>query len=314
MQNSRLKTIPIVDTANFSIRKAGHRWGESGIKFWLFACAAVSLITTVAIITLLAMESLGFFKHVSPSEFFFGTRWVPLLAPSSFGVLPLLWGTLQVTILAAIIAVPMGLASAVYLSEYASVRVRSWVKPMLELLAGIPTVIYGYFALTFVTPMLRKLIPEIQVFNALSASIVVGIMILPMIATLSDNALRAVPGSLRQAAYALGATSCEVTTRVVVPAGLSGVMASFLLAISRAIGETMAVTLAAGQTPNLSFSPLESIQTMTSYIVQISLGDTPSGGVAYQTLFAVAALLFVITLFINIVSQWILSRLREAYD
>lgn len=301
-------------TANTNIRKAGHRWGESGIKFWLFVCSAISLITTVAIIVLLLVESFGFFEHVSPSEFFFGTRWVPLLEPSSFGVLPLLWGTLQITILAAFIAIPMGLASAIYLSEYASDKVRAWVKPILELLAGIPTVVYGYFALTFVTPMLRKVIPDIQVFNALSASIVVGIMILPMIATLSDNALRAVPVSLRQAAYALGATSYEVTTRVVVPAGLSGVMASFLLAISRAIGETMAVTIAAGQTPNLSLTLLESIQTMTSYIVQISLGDTPAGGVAYQTLFAVATLLFVITLLINVISQWVLSRFREAYD
>ena len=182
------------------------------------------------------------------------------------------------------------------------------------MLAGIPTVVYGYFALTFVTPLLRMLMPELQVFNALSGAIVVGIMILPTISTLSDNALRAVPDSLRQGAYALGATSYEVTTRVVVPAGLSGVMASFLLAISRAIGETMAVTLAAGATPNLSFTFLESIQTMTAYIVQVSMGDTPAGGIAYQTLFAVAALLFVITLILNIVSQWILSKFREEYE
>lgn len=284
------------------------------IKFWLSFCSLLSIITTLAIVVLLLKETLGFFESVSPGEFFLGTRWVPLLEPSSFGVLPLLWGTLLVTVGAAIIAIPMGLASAIYMSEYASDKVRSYVKPLLELLAGIPTVVYGYFALTFVTPMLRNVIPDIQVFNALSAAIVVGIMILPMIATLSDNALRAVPVSLRQGAYALGATSFEVTTKVVVPAGLSGVMASFLLAISRAIGETMAVTLAAGMTPNISLSMLESIQTMTSYIVQVSLGDTPSGGVAYQTLFAVAALLFVITLMLNIFSQWILDRFREVYD
>jgi phosphate transport system permease protein len=191
---------------------------------------------------------------------------------------------------------------------------RAYIKPVLELLAGIPTVVYGYFALTFVTPILRSIFPDVQVFNALSAAIVVGIMILPMIATLSDNALRAVPDSLRQGAYALGATSYEVTTKVVVPAGLSGVMASFLLAISRAIGETMAVTIAAGQTPNLSLSMFESIQTMTAYIVQVSLGDTPAGGIAYQTLFAVGALLFAITLLINIVSQLILNKYREVYD
>jgi phosphate transport system permease protein len=297
-----------------SIKRLNKRWGESLIKAWLIVCSTLSLVTTAAIVILLLVESYGFFQNVSPTEFFFGTRWVPLLEPSSFGVLPLLWGTLQVTIGAALIAIPLGLASAIYLSEYASDRIRSWVKPVLELLAGIPTVVYGYFALTFITPVLRNIFPDIQVFNALSAAIVVGIMILPTIATLSDNALRAVPVSLRQAAYAVGATSFEVTTRVVVPAGLSGVMASFLLAVSRAIGETMAVTLAAGQTPNLTLSMFESIQTMTSYIVQVSLGDTPAGGVAYQTLFAVASLLFFITLIINVISQWVLERFREVYD
>jgi len=299
---------------NTRIHKSDRRWGEFLIKFWLWLCAGLSLVTTVAIIVLLIAESLQFFRNVSPIEFFFGTRWVPLMQPQSFGVLPLLWGTVQITVGAAIIAVPLGLASAIYLSEYASDRMRAWLKPILELLAGIPTVVYGYFALTFVTPLLKTFIPSIQVFNALSGAIVVGIMILPTIATLSDNALRAVPVSLRQAAYALGATSYEVTTRVVVPAGLSGVIASFLLGISRAIGETMAVTIAAGATPNLNFSMLESIQTITAYIVQVSLGDTPSGGVAYQTLFAVATLLFFITLLINVISQWILSRFREVYD
>jgi phosphate transport system permease protein len=299
---------------SFSIRKAGVRWGEALIKSWLMVCTVISLFTTAAIIVLLLVESLGFFRTVSPLEFFFGTKWVPLLSPSSFGVLPLVWGTTLITVGAAVIAIPLGLASAIYLSEYATDRMRAWLKPALELLAGIPTVVYGYFALTFVTPFLRNFIPDIQVFNALSGAIVVGIMILPTIATLSDNALRAVPVSLRQAAYAVGATSHEVTTRIVVPAGLSGIMASFLLAISRAIGETMAVTLASGQTPNMSFSMLESIQTMTAYIVQVSLGDTPSGGIAYQTLFAVAMLLFFITLLINVISQWILGRFREVYD
>lgn len=297
-----------------NINKNGVRWSESLIQSGLALCALVSIFTTIVIITILATESWGFFKQVSPLEFFFGTRWVPLFEPSSYGVLPLLWGTLLITFGAALIAIPIGLASAIFLSEYASTRVRSVVKPMLELLAGIPTVVYGYFALTFVTPALKLIFPQIQVFNALSGAIVVGIMILPMIATLSDNALRAVPDTLRQGAYALGATSYEVTTQVVVPAGLSGVMASFLLAISRAIGETMAVTLAAGATPNLSFTFLESIQTMTAYIVQVSLGDTPAGGIAYQTLFAVAALLFVITLLLNVISQSILKRYREIYD
>ena len=217
-------------------------------------------------------------------------------------------------------ALPVGLISAVYLSEYARPGVRAMLKPVLELLAGVPTVVFGFFALTVITPALQGLCkflfgaPIFPGYNATGAGLAVGIMILPTIATLSDNALRAVPVSLRQAAYAVGATSYEVTTRIVVPAGLSGVMASFLLAISRAIGETMAVTLASGQTPNLSFSMLESIQTMTAYIVQVSMGDTPSGGIGYQTLFAVAMLLFLITLLINVISQWILGRFREVYD
>lgn len=296
------------------ITKKKVRWGEWMIESSLAICVTISVVTTAVIIFILAKESMGFFQVVAPTDFFFGTSWVPLFEPSSYGVLPLLWGTLLITFGAALFAIPTGLASAIYLSEYASPKTRSIVKPVLEVLAGIPTVVYGYFALTFITPLLRMLMPELQVFNALSGAIVVGIMILPTISTLSDNALRAVPDSLRQGAYALGATSYEVTTRVVVPAGLSGVMASFLLAISRAIGETMAVTLAAGATPNLSFTFLESIQTMTAYIVQVSMGDTPAGGIAYQTLFAVAALLFVITLILNIVSQWILSKFREEYE
>tara|TARA_B110000858_G_scaffold198281_1_gene263703 strand:+ start:7459 stop:8379 length:921 start_codon:yes stop_codon:yes gene_type:complete len=297
-----------------SIGKGRIRWLESLIHTGLGLCALISIITTATIVFILARESLGFFQEVSPIEFFLGTSWVPMFEPSSFGVLPLLWGTLVVTFGAALISIPIGLASAIYLSEYASDGKRAVIKPLLELLAGIPTVVYGYFALTFITPGLKVLFPEIQVFNALSGAVVVGIMVLPMIATLSDNALKAVPDSLRQGAYALGATSYEVTSQVVVPAGLSGVMASFILAISRAIGETMAVTLAAGATPNLSFTFLESIQTMTAYIVQVSMGDTPAGGIAYQTMFAVAGLLFVITLALNIISQWVLERYREVYQ
>lgn len=297
-----------------SITTRRFRWGEFLIQSGLAFCALISVVTTLLIIMILAKESLGFFEHVAPTEFFFGTRWVPLLDPSSFGVLPLVWGTLIITFGAALIAIPVGLASAIYMSEYASPHTRSIIKPILELLAGIPTVVYGYFALTFVTPVLKTVFPDIQVFNALSGAIVVGIMVLPMIATLSDNALQAVPNTLRQGAYALGATSNEVTTGVVVPAALSGVLASFVLAISRAIGETMAVTLAAGATPNMSLTFLESIQTMTAYIVQISHGDAPAGGVAYQTLFVIAGLLFVITLLLNSVSQWILHRYRKVYD
>ncbi|MFT7686273.1 MAG: phosphate transport system permease protein [Candidatus Azotimanducaceae bacterium] len=301
-------------TLNIIKTSSSRKWGEALIITSLGVCTFISVITTFVIIVILGKESLGFFDQVPIADFLLGTRWVPLLEPTSYGVLPLVWGTLLITFGAALIAVPIGLASAIYLSEYASDRMRSVVKPLLELLAGIPTVVYGYFALTFVTPLLKIFFPTIEIFNALSGAIVVGIMILPMIATLSDNALRAVPDSLRQGAYALGATSYEVTTQVVVPAGLSGVLASFLLAISRAIGETMAVTLAAGATPNISFTFLESIQTMTAFIVQISLGDTPAGGIAYQTLFAVAGLLFLITLALNLLSQWILKRYQESYD
>lgn len=301
-------------TKTVNLNKNGIRWSEYFIQSGLGLCALVSVITTVVIIYILVKESWGFFAQIPLFDFLLGTKWIPLFEPSSYGVLPLLWGTLLITVGAACIAIPIGLASAIYTSEYASPRVRSIVKPMLELLAGIPTVVYGYFALTFVTPFLQSFIPGLNVFNALSGAIVVGIMILPTIATLSDNALRAVPDTLRHSAYALGATSLEVTTQIVVPTGLSGIMASFLLAISRAIGETMAVTLAAGATPNLSLTLYESIQTITAYIVQVSLGDTPAGGIAYKTIFAVAALLFVITLILNMLSQWVLNKYRAEFD
>jgi phosphate transport system permease protein len=244
----------------------------------------------------------------------FGTEWSPLIAPKHYGVLPLISGTLLVVIGASLVAVPLGLASAIYLSEYASPRMRQVIKPTLEILAGIPTVVFGYFALITVTPLLRQLFPELPLFNAASAAIVVGIMILPMVASLCDDALRAVPDSLRHAAYSLGATPFEVTGRVVLPAALSGVFASFVLAISRAIGETMIVTLAAGATPNLTFSPLESIQTMTAYIVELSLGDVPTGDLTYQTLFAVVSILFLITFFLNFIGQRIMLRMREVYQ
>jgi phosphate transport system permease protein len=251
---------------------------------------------------------------VSPWEFLTGTKWTPLFDPQHFGILPLLAGSLLVAVGAAVVALPVGLASALYLSEYAPETLRRIVKPALEVLAGIPTVVYGYFALTFVTPILRGLWPETQVFNAASASIVVGLMIIPMVSSLSEDAMRAVPRSLREAAYAVGATKFEVATRTVVPAALSGVLASFILAMSRAIGETMAVTIAAGATPNLTLNPLESIQTMTAYIVQISLGETPFGSLEYKTIFAVGLALFVITLMMNIASLYVLRRYRQVYE
>ncbi len=295
-------------------RKRGRHWKEEAVKVVLFTCAALSVVTTAGIVGVLARETFAFFEVVSLPSFLFGTEWRPLLVPRSFGILPLVCGTMMIVVGSSLIAIPLGLGSAIYLSEYASDRVRNIIKPVLEVLAGIPTVVYGYFALTFVTPIIRAVFPETQVFNAASASIVVGIMILPMVASLCDDALRAVPNSLREGAHALGATSFEVTGRVVLPAALSGVLASFVLAMSRAIGETMAVTLAAGATPNITANPLESIQTMTAYIVQVSLGDTPAGTVEYQTIFAVGALLFIITLGMNILSHQVLRRFQEVYE
>jgi phosphate transport system permease protein len=262
----------------------------------------------------LLWESVGFFREVSAWEFFTGTKWTPLFKPQNFGVLPLVAGSLMVAVGASLIALPVGLASAIYLAEYAPSRARKILKPILEILAGIPTVVYGYFALTFVTPLIREIFPGTGVFNAASAAVVVGVMIIPMVASLSEDALYAVPRSLREASYGLGATKFETVTRVVVPAALSGIVASFILAISRAIGETMAVTLAAGATPKLTFNPLESIQTMTAYIVQVSLGDTPFGTIEYRTIFAVGLLLFIITLSMNIASRFILRRFREVYE
>ena len=287
---------------------------EKVLRWLFFACAAISVLTTLAVVGVLSVETFYFFQQVPASDFLFGTRWTPLLEPKSYGILPLLFGTTLIVIGAAIVALPVGLACAIYLSEYAGNRTRDLVKPILEILAGIPTIVYGFFAITFVTPILRTLIPSTEVFNAASAGIVVGIMVLPMVASLCDDALRAVPNALRGGAYSLGATSFEVTTRIVVPASLSGIFAAFVLAISRAIGETMAVTLAAGATPNLTLNPLESIQTMTAYIVQVSLGDTPAGTLSYQTLFAVGAVLFSMTLVLNLIANAIMNRYRDVYE
>ncbi|HEX03805.1 MAG TPA: phosphate ABC transporter permease subunit PstC [Bacteroidetes bacterium] len=300
--------------ADSLLKKRKFRLKEEAIKTILFLCAILSVVTTISIIVVLGKETFPFFQDVPILDFLFGTEWTPLLVPRSFGVLPLVSGTLLIVVGAALIAIPIGLASGIYLAEYASDRVRSVVKPILEILVGIPTVVYGYFAISFVTPLLRVVFPSTNIFNAASASIVVSIMVLPMVASLCDDAIRAVPSSLRQGAYALGATPFEVTTRVVVPASLSGVVASYVLAISRATGETISVTLAAGATPNMTLNPLGSIQTMTAYIVQVSLGDTPAGSVEYQTIFAVATLLFVITLSMNVIAHRVLRRFREVYE
>lgn len=289
------------------------RVGERLIGALLFGSGALSILATVGIVVVLLTESLGFFAEVSPVEFLAGTRWSPDLVPRSFGILPLVNGTLLVAAGAALIALPVGLATAIYLSEFASIRTKRTVKPALEILAGIPTVVYGYFAVILVTPILRSIFPGVGVFNAASAAIVVGIMILPMVSSLSEDALSAVPGSLREAAYGVGATRFEVATRIVVPAGLPGIAASFILAISRAIAETIVVTLAAGATPGMTLDLLQSVQTMTAYIVQVSLGDAPSGSIEYRTLFAVGLLLFLITLALNLLSQRMTTRFRESF-
>jgi phosphate transport system permease protein len=301
-------------TLGTALRPRRIRWGEGLVRRLLLISAIASVFTTAAIIWILAKETFGFFQEVSPLEFLTDTKWTPLFVPRHFGVLPLVCGTALITVGAAVVALPLGLGSAMFLSEYASHRLRAVIKPVLEILAGIPTVVYGYFALTAVTPVLRIILPQTEIFNAASASIVVGIMILPMVASLCDDSLRAVPASLRNAGYAVGATKFEVTTRVVAPAALSGILASFVLAFSRAIGETMAVTLAAGATPKITLNPLQSIQTMTAYIVQVSLGDTPYGTIEYRTIFAVGMLLFLITLGLNVAAHRVLRRFREVYE
>ncbi|MBI2820541.1 MAG: phosphate ABC transporter permease subunit PstC [Acidobacteria bacterium] len=309
-ESSAVGNVPIAPLRS----RRRRRLGEQFIRGVLFLCAFLSVGTTLAIIWILVREAWGFFQEVSPLAFLFGTRWTPLLEPRSFGVLPLVCGTALVVAGAALISLPLGLASGIFLSEYASERTRGTLKPILEILAGVPTVVYGYFALTFITPLLMRFFPQTQVFNAASAAFVVGIMILPMVASLCDDAFRAVPRSLRDAGYALGATDLEVSLQVVLPGALSGVLASFVLALSRAIGETMAVTLAAGATPKLTANVFESIQTMTAYIVQVSLGDTPAGSLSYQTIFAVGILLFGITLVMNWVANRVLHRFREVYE
>jgi phosphate transport system permease protein len=286
---------------------------EQAIKYVLGACALISVLTTLGIAAVLIIESIPFFQEVALSEFFGDTRWTPQFAEKHFGVWALLSGTLLVTVISAVVALPVGLASAVFISEYAAEWVRKILKPGLELLAGVPTVVYGYFALTFVTPILQAFIPGLGVYNALSAGIVVGIMIIPMVASLSEDALRAVPDSLGGAAYALGATKYEAVMRVKVPAAFGGIMASFILAVSRAVGETMIVTLAAGATPKMTLDPRESIQAMTAFIVQVSKGDTPQGTIEYQSIFAVGLVLFIITLTMNIVANRITHRFQEQY-
>jgi phosphate transport system permease protein len=286
---------------------------EFVIERGLFLCALLSVATTVGIIAVLAVETFAFLREVPILDFLFGTEWTPLFAAPSFGVLPLVVGTLLVSMIAMVVALPMGVLSAIYLSEYADERVRRVVKPILEILAGVPTVVYGYFALLFVTPLLQRFIPDLAGFNALGPGIVMGIMILPLVSSLAEDAMRGVPRGLREGSYALGATKMQTSLRVVVPAAFSGITAAFILAVSRAIGETMIVAIAAGQQPRLTFDPKVPIETMTTYIVQVSLGDTPQGTLEYRTIFAVGMLLFLGTFVLNLVSAWLRERYREEY-
>ncbi|MFA9426546.1 phosphate ABC transporter permease subunit PstC [Natronorubrum sp. A-ect3] len=284
------------------------------IKYVFFSCAFVTVLTTLGIILVLVQGSIEFFQHVSIVEYLTGTNWSPVIRPYSYGVLPLVWGTLIITVGSALIAIPVGTATAIYLSEYAEPRVRKVIKPTLEILAGIPTIVYGFFALSFITPVIQLVFPQTGTFNAAAGAIVVGIMIIPMVSSLSEDAMSSVPDELRNAAYGLGATKFEVSTNVVVPASLSGVVASYILALSRAIGETMAVTLAVGMTPQITANPLDSIQTMTAYMVQIGISDVSVDSIGYQSLFAVGLTLFILTLAMNMISLWVKSRYREEYQ
>ncbi|WP_409304855.1 phosphate ABC transporter permease subunit PstC [Peribacillus sp. SCS-155] len=287
---------------------------QKAVPFLLFIIAAVSVLTTIGIVLTLIFETILFFQSVSFKEFLTAEKWYPFSEThASYGILPLISGTLRVTAIAVIVAVPIGLAAAIYLSEYASDRARRIIKPIFEVLAGIPTIVYGYFALTFVTPVLREIIPGLAVFNALSPGIVIGIMITPMIASLSEDAMSSVPNAMREGALALGSTKIEVAFKVVLPAAISGVVASIVLAISRAIGETMIVSVAGGSSPNLGWNVTESIQTMTAYIVQVSQGDVGYGTTIYYSIYAVGMTLFVFTLIMNFIAQYVSRRFREEY-
>ena len=288
------------------------------IHLLLFLTATLSVFVTLGIILVLIFDTLEFFREVPFGDFFGSTTWSPLFSNQQFGVWALVAGTVMIAVIALLIAVPLGLLAAIFLSEYAPPRVHAVLKPALEVLAGVPTVVYGYFALLFVSPIVRDIFAafgvEVGVFSALSAGVVLGVMIIPMVSSLSEDAFSAVPQSLREGAYALGSTRMETAVKVVLPAALSGVVASVILATSRAIGETIIVTIAAGANPQFTANPLEAVQTMTAFIVQLSLGDTPTGSLEFKALFAVATTLFVMTLGMNVVAQWVARRFRQAYE
>lgn len=305
--------MPASESSSYSYRARRRAFEGQVVKYIFFTCAVLSIATTLGILFSLASQAWGFFQEIGVIEFLTGTEWRPILKPRAYGVLPLVSGTLLVAMVGALVAVPVGLGTAIFLAEYAPDKARRVLKPFLEILAGIPTVVYGYFALTFVTPLLQSFIGGLPIWNALSAGLVMGLMIIPIVSSLSEDAMVAVPRSLREAAYALGATRIEVALKVVVPAALSGIVAAFILAVSRAIGETMLVTIAAGARPQLTFNPLEQIQTMTGYLVQVSQGEAAHGSVEYNTLFAVGLLLFFMTLAMNLAGHFVVRRWQERY-
>ncbi len=304
-------SVPIEDTLT-----SRPRIGELIIEGFLFAAGAISILTTVGIVWVLASQAYLFFSspEVSIVEFFTTTEWIPAIG--KFGVLSLVNATLVISGIAMVVALPLGLATAIYLSEYASPRARGTIKPILEVLAGIPTVVYGYFALTFMTPLLRQIfgVDTVQIFNMASAGIVVGILIIPLVSSLSEDALHAVPNSLRQAAYGLGATKLETSLKIILPAAMSGITSAFVVAISRAVGETMIVAIAAGAGPKFTFNPFESAETMTGHIVRISGGDLSYDSIDYNSIFAIGLFLFVMTLVLNIISRFVVGRFREVYE
>jgi phosphate transport system permease protein len=288
-------------------------WRERVIEAGLFLAAFSAVATTAAIVVILVYESAAFFEHVSLWDFLTDTQWTPLFTDAHYGILPLVAGTLTTATVALLVAVPIGTVTAIYLSEFAPYRVRETVKPFMELLEGVPTVVYGYFALLFVTPLLQKLIPGLPGFNMLSAGIIMGIMIIPYVSSVSEDAMRAVPMQIREGSYAMGATRFQTAVRVVTPAATSGIVAAYILGISRAVGETMVVAVAAGQQPNLTWNPLEGAATITSYIVQVSLGDLPHGTIEYQSIFAAGLVLMLMTLLFNVIGHLMRKRFREVY-
>jgi phosphate transport system permease protein len=305
-------SLPVTVSPRLS-KKASRHLKERFIEFLLFGAAAISVFTTVAIVYVLVKESWNFFQHVPLSDFLFDTQWTPLFDDAHYGIMVLLSGTLTSSAVALVIAIPLGTIIAIYLSEFASFRVREIAKPFLELLGGVPTIVYGYFALTLLTPVLQILFPDLPGFSLLSAGLVMGIMIIPYVSSLSEDAMRAVPMSLREGSYAMGATRFQTAVKVVMPAATSGIASAYILGISRAVGETMILAVAAGMQPNLTFNPTEPGATITSYIVQVALGDLPHGSIGYQTIFAAGLTLMLMTLVFNLIGAWLRKKYREVY-